>query len=502
MRRAPALLACLALTALLSVAPAQATTPQQRVVGGQDAGSTDVPWQALVLPGNSLCGGSILDATHVVTAAHCVYDRTSKTVTAPADVKVYAGITRYDQRNNGQHPPVVAVAVDPDYDPFLLTHDAAVLTLAAPLTFKSTVKAIGLVPADWMPAPAPAVTNYLLSGWGTTKPRPPDNSTNLDQPSNTLQKVTIHPSTGCGVYSGFDPATQLCAGETGKDACQGDSGGPLALDMGGGAYLLAGIVSAGLGCAAAGYPGLYTRVGNPGIRAFLTDRSGDPTTMSAPVNTARPAIGGTAKVGSLVTCSPGTWTNAHSLHYRFLIGGSPLADGPQEVTLPPSAANLALTCEVTAESLGGETVAVSDPVTVAPPDPPDRSTTITPDTTVNRGTSDSVSDRVAPVLKLKSARCTRTTCVVYVTVTDAVPSSGIVRVDGTVVNSYRTWCRSQKHKRRRCTKTQKRTLLGVVASPGLYRVTTPRLRTGKRAFTLSAIDNAGNRPARPLKVKR
>ena len=52
------------------------------VVGGTSAGASDVPWQALVLiwpdpSSNSayLCGGSILDATHILTAAHCVFDR-------------------------------------------------------------------------------------------------------------------------------------------------------------------------------------------------------------------------------------------------------------------------------------------------------------------------------------------------------------------------------------------------------------------------------------------
>jgi hypothetical protein len=90
---------------------------------------------------------------------------------------------------------------------------------------------------------------------------------------------------------------------------------------------------------------------------------------------------------------------------------------------------------------------------------------------------------------------------VYVTVTDAAPSSGVVRVDGTVVNRYRTSCKS-KHKRRRCTKTQKKTLSGVGVSTGVYRLTTPRLRSGKRTFTLSALDAAGNRPAKPLTVRR
>src|SRR5689334_8011829 len=97
-RLLPVVLTLAALGTVTSSASAASLNP--RVVGGVDTPITSAPWQVLVyvnFGGWSYCGGAILDATHVVTAAHCAHtniENPNSAVLSPSVFTIVAGTTR------------------------------------------------------------------------------------------------------------------------------------------------------------------------------------------------------------------------------------------------------------------------------------------------------------------------------------------------------------------------------------------------------------------------
>ena len=71
--------------------------------------------------------------------------------------------------------------------------------------------------------------------------------------------------------SDWDGATMIGAGypQGGTDTCQGDSGGPLFGRDTAGALKVVGATSFGEGCAEAGKPGVYARVGDSVLREWI-----------------------------------------------------------------------------------------------------------------------------------------------------------------------------------------------------------------------------------------
>ncbi len=219
------------------------------ILGGEQVTISDFPWQvSLRTTSGHVCGGSILAADRVVTAAHCVQG------TAAEELSVRAGVTNH-RSIDGQDRAVAAVHVNPLYNPRSSHNDVAVLRLTAPLNLGSA-NVSAIVPAD--AATLAASTVATVSGWGSTiRPGSPR--------SGQLRAVNVDIIADADCSLVTDGSIELCAGGDGQDACTGDSGGPLAVNTAAGPRLI-GVVSWGEDC---GSGGIYAEV--PAFADFLAD---------------------------------------------------------------------------------------------------------------------------------------------------------------------------------------------------------------------------------------
>ncbi|HEY3959325.1 MAG TPA: serine protease [Solirubrobacteraceae bacterium] len=298
-----ALLSGAALIALWGPAPATAVrtpSPQAHasVIGGTEASIADFPFQVALYDPQAgspaagfFCGGVILDADHIATAAHCLLGGGSgRRLSAPAEIEVLAGSSRLSPTDPGSiRDPVANASYDSRYNPFTSDYDIGLLTLSRRLWNGPAPKLDGVDTIAPLPASARLAEGYgnpneehaivaTTSGWGDTSSAPGE------PPSYPLGLRSAHVSLAsewlCDEeYRGIEQAItprMICAGEASHrtDSCYGDSGGPLVVDRDAPAdppsdYVLVGLVDFGNGCAQAGYPGVYSRISDAEIAGFL-----------------------------------------------------------------------------------------------------------------------------------------------------------------------------------------------------------------------------------------
>jgi trypsin len=194
------------------------------------------------------CGGSIITASSILTAAHCQGGQYS----------IAVGRDEWDS-NTGQEIRMSKEVPYPQYDEYTTDSDWMVVHLAEPIDLsQSNVGLVKLNQQSSMPAVGDKVT---VVGWGVTK------ASGAGGVSDKLMQVSVNciSNDECDAsgnhqdnYNGQITQNMLCAKVNGggKDSCQGDSGGPLTNDVG----EQVGVVSWGVGCADPDFPGVYARV--------------------------------------------------------------------------------------------------------------------------------------------------------------------------------------------------------------------------------------------------
>jgi secreted trypsin-like serine protease len=273
------------------------------IVGGTGASITSFPFQVALYDPQAgspaagfFCGGVIVDATHVATAAHCIAGGGGRQAGPSGAVEVLAGSTTLDPPDAGSvRDPVQSSALDSHYNPQSSDYDVALLTLARPLWAGSSapsingIDTIAPLPLDQGRASRyanPNLTPAILatsSGWGDVNAAPGHEASY----PTSLRAVRM-PLVSDGLceeqYASIEqPITSrmICAGggRSHVDTCYGDSGGPLVVDQETpprppSDYVLAGLVDFGNGCSQPGYAGVYTRIASPEIMRFLSSGIG------------------------------------------------------------------------------------------------------------------------------------------------------------------------------------------------------------------------------------
>lgn len=297
-------------TSLLAVSQASAAAaPRSSSIGGQAiATPREAPWSVLLSmqSGDSAaaCSGSIVDAAHVITAAHCTYD--GSTPRALRSYTVTAGIS--DVSKGGDHGEeqvreVSSLRVAPGFVPGDVGDDVAVVRVEPPFDLSAAaIAAIPLVEQNTGPA---AGSMARLFGWGQIEAGRSDGKLHrLDQGLLEQWQCTY------GVPS------VLCAWSATGAACAGDSGGGLVTASDPPVLLgVSNFVIYPSSACAAGNLTAYTDLSTLEIHSWLL---GDADPQQAPRAKIRPLLWGDLESGGTAICDAPEWTGAPVVTTKFL----------------------------------------------------------------------------------------------------------------------------------------------------------------------------------------
>jgi secreted trypsin-like serine protease len=273
--------------AALAAGPAAAARDDDRIINGSPATQGEYPAQgflAIDTDGDpstveSFCGGTLIGNTWFLTAAHCAHDGVAPF--APSQLRVLLGHVDFQEASDIY--AVSSIDVHPDYADFEHLNDVAMLRLNRPAPYPYA-RPIRLDEAAlWAPG-----TMARIVGWGDTDPGPGQTiSTTLLEANVPIRPDSVCSDDMTSYGLAFDPNTMVCAGDGNADTCQGDSGGPLMVRPAS-QWVIVGVTSWGNGCNDPAFPGIYARLGAPGLNQWVMDRFPRASFTSSPAHTNQP----------------------------------------------------------------------------------------------------------------------------------------------------------------------------------------------------------------------
>ncbi|KAF5274823.1 hypothetical protein FQR65_LT00406 [Abscondita terminalis] len=234
--------------------------PEARIVGGERATFGKWPWQISLRQWRTStylhkCGAALLNENWAITAAHCVDN------VPPSDLLLRLGEHDLSTDNEPyihQERRVQIVAAHPQFDPRTFEYDLALLRFYEPIVFQPNIVPVCVPNND---------ENFVgrtafVTGWGRLYEDGPLPSVLQQVAVPVINNTVCEAMYRSAGYIEHIPHIFICAGwrRGGFDSCEGDSGGPMVIQREDKRFLLAGVISWGIGCAEPNQPGVYTRI--------------------------------------------------------------------------------------------------------------------------------------------------------------------------------------------------------------------------------------------------